>query len=347
MLESTTRRRGPRCQDRRPATRDVQVCWANVGRSAPCHTAILQLVHEQGCDVVCVQEPYTHPGTKTSNHPAFACYAPLDGWNSTDPDAREAERPRVMIYVRKASDLMAQQHRPVHSRDLLWVSVNGYQILNTYRQPTTPAVVDYVTNLTPLPKCLIGGDFNARHDNFEPGADNVNRGGELAQWASYSGMDFIGEVGVSTHAAGHVIDLTFSNIAFARTTVRHDLHCGSDHETSITVIPGRETQPPDQHRLRIPEDELPRFAGLVQAGMTCLPSPWTLDTAAQLDNYASRLAAIFDEAILTVGKSIREGDRTAPWWTPECQETQRYWAALRTDESRRTYHNAVRQAKRA
>jgi len=180
MLETPTRRRGFRRQDRRPATRDIQVCWANTGRSAPCHTAILQLAHEQGCDVVCVQEPYTHSGTKTLNHPAFACYVPLEDWNSTDPDAREAERPWVMKYIRKASGLTAKQHRPVRSRDLLWVSVNGYRILNVYRQPTTPAVVDYMTNLTPSPNCLIGGDFNARHDTFKSGTENTNRGGELA-----------------------------------------------------------------------------------------------------------------------------------------------------------------------
>ncbi|KAG0153125.1 hypothetical protein PDIDSM_4975, partial [Penicillium digitatum] len=73
---------------------------------------------------------------------------------------------------------------------------------------------------------LIGGDFNARNEAFEPGVANANRGGEIAQWSSDSGLDFIGEPGVPTHQAGHVLDLTFSNIPYASTVVREDLATG-------------------------------------------------------------------------------------------------------------------------
>ena len=179
-----------------------------------------------------------------------------------------------MTYVRKGAGLRAQQHRSIHSRDLLWVSVNGYRILNAYRQPTTPEVIDYVTTLTPTANCLVGGDFNAWHDTFEPGVANVHWGGELAQWSNDSGMDFIGEPGVPTHAASHVLDLTFSNITFARTEVREGMNCGSDHETLVTVIPGRGALPLDQFHYRVPEDDLPKFSSLVRNGVATLPSPW-------------------------------------------------------------------------
>ncbi|KAG0155490.1 hypothetical protein PDIDSM_1067 [Penicillium digitatum] len=61
------------------------------------------------------------------------------------------------------------------------------------------------------------------NEAFEPGVANANRGGEIAQWSSDSGLDFIGEPGVPTHQAGHVLDLTFSNIPYASTVVREDL----------------------------------------------------------------------------------------------------------------------------
>jgi len=86
----------------------------------------------------------------------------------------------------------------------------------------------------------LGGDFNTRHDMFEPGVQSAHQGGELARWSSGSGMDFISTPGEPTQRSGHVLDLTFSNIPFAQSTVRPDMHSGSDHET-LTIIPDRGT----------------------------------------------------------------------------------------------------------
>lgn len=56
-------------------------------------------------------------------------------------------------------------------------------------------------------------------------------------------MDYIGEAGVPMHSAGHVINLSFSNIPIARTEVMPDIYSGSDHETLVTTIPGRGSIP--------------------------------------------------------------------------------------------------------
>ena len=77
--------------------------------------------------------------------------------------------------------------------------------------------MDYIVNLTPSLCCLIGGDFNAPHDTFDPGTDNQHYRGELAQWASSSGMSFISKAGNPIQVAGNVLNLTFSNIPFAYT----------------------------------------------------------------------------------------------------------------------------------
>lgn len=260
-----SRHRG--CRHKRPPrTRDLQVCWANVGKNSPHHTTALQVSFAEQIDIVCIQEPWTYPGTKTQNHPGYDCYAPVDSWDQEHPELREAERPRVLTYVRKGAGLRTQQRRSVNSRDLLWIDVNGFAILNAYRSPTHDEVIDYVSHLAPPNNCLIGGDFNVWHDMFEPGVQPIHRGAELANWASASGMDFVGDPGVPTQRAGHVLDLTFSNIPFARTSVRRELHCGSDHETQVTVIPGRGTTQLEQLHFRVPEAALDKLAGLVRNG---------------------------------------------------------------------------------
>src|SRR4051812_19517353 len=125
MLGSQSQSRSTR-HTRQTKNQDLQVYWANVGRGMPHHVTLLQVAYMQGMDVVCVQEPYTAPGTKTQNHASYDCYVPVDSWNSTEEVQREAKRPHVMTYVRKGAGLRTQQQRPMQSRDLLWTDVNGY-----------------------------------------------------------------------------------------------------------------------------------------------------------------------------------------------------------------------------
>ena len=81
---------------------------------------------------------------------------------------------------------------------MLWLNVNGYLILNVYRQPSTDEVIDYVTSLVPLANYVIRGDFNVYHDFFKPRVSNFSRGGELVEWSTNNMMDFIREAGVLT-----------------------------------------------------------------------------------------------------------------------------------------------------
>jgi hypothetical protein len=124
-------------------------------------------------------------------------------------------------------------------------------------------------------------------------------------------MDFIGIPGDPTHRLGHVLDLTFSNIPFARTIVRKDMHSGSDHETQVTTIPTRGHTPLEQYHYRVPEAELARFSGLVEVGIARLPDPLTLSTTAQLDDYTRNLTQVFDSAVKTAGKPNREEGKAA------------------------------------
>lgn len=331
------------------------MCWANVGRSPPAHTALLQLAFEDKADVICVQEPFTCAGSRTSTHPAYQHYSPVATWDqSTD-----SERPRVMTYIRKTNLIKAEQggQGQAESRDLLWVVVNGLHILNAYRQPQTPEVIDYITQMTPPPRCLIGGDFNARHQTFEPGTVSSHRGAELARWASRAGMDFIGQPGQPTHRAGHVLDLTFSNVPFAITAVAEDLQCGSDHFTQITTVPSNPNRNAglEQYRHKVSEAALPKFAGLVEVGLQGMRQLNSNPDTTELEDTITQLTGILTQAMETAGKPDRGEGRAAPWWTDECQQAHRDHIRARknpgtssdsTAAETRAFLTVVRRAKR-
>ena len=84
-----------------------------------------------------------------------------------------------MTYVRKDHRLESEVIFLRINQDLLWVKVNGYLILNAYRQPASTGVLQYITSCTPPPLSIVGGDLNARYLAFEPGTDARNGGIEL------------------------------------------------------------------------------------------------------------------------------------------------------------------------
>ena len=313
---------------------------------------MLEIAYQREIDVLCIQEPATYPGSRTSNHPGYSTHAPIEAWGNAQ--SLEAERPRVMTYVRKDAGLEVRPKQPLQSRDMVWTKVNGYSILNVYRQPKTPTVIDYVTSLSPPSRCIVGGDFNAKHETFEPGIQSLRGGKELAQWALASGMDYIGEAGVATHKAGHVIDLTFSNIPFAKTEVRSDMHCGSDHEALVTLLPGRGQSRQEQLHYRIPEANLPRFAGLVEIGMAQVPNLQNAIHTSQVENCVLAITTVLKDAIRISGKASRSKGRSAPWWTDKCKEMYQRHIYSRKENNRsspsietREFLSTVRQAKRA
>jgi hypothetical protein len=141
-----------------------------------------------------------------------------------------------------------------------------------------------VMQQTPPPLSLVGGDFNVRHSTFEPGSASASGGAELARWAIDNGMDFISELGQATHQVGHILDLTFSNIPFAKTTVYDSLHCRLDHNTLVTTLLARGNAALEQYHYRILEAKLPKFAGLVKLGMQGYANSRTVRDSAQLDS---------------------------------------------------------------
>lgn len=299
--KESKRRRPPR------SSKELRIAWCNTQNAPAPHITLLEVCWNEGIDVVQVQEPWARPDTKTQNHIGFETYAPIDSWTTYD------ERPRVMTYVRKNRNIKAQQRRPAQSREMLWLDVNGYSLLNVYRQPGQDNVIDYVTRLIPPTRCLIGGDWNVWHPEFEPGIGGLNRGADLVQWLHSSGMAFTGVPGQPTHRAGHVLDLVFSNIPFVETTVVESMATGSDHSTLVSTIPGRGYGAPARLRYKVREEDLERFSHLVAAGVASLPEVASVKTPAQLNECVNKLSEVFASATEAVGKPAGDRAHSAPW----------------------------------
>jgi len=137
---------------------------------------------------------------------------------------------------------------------------------------------------------------------FEPGVITAYCGAEIARWSINSGMDFIGTPGGVTQDAGYVLNLIFSNILFASSEVKEDMHNGLDHETQVTTIPRRGYAPLNQFHYRVPESELGKFSGLVKNNVTKLPDVWQLTNPNQINSFVKALIEVFTAAIQIAGK---------------------------------------------
>lgn len=299
--------------------------------------------------MVQVQEPWLGKDTTTQNHPGYQSYAPMDSWTGRD------DGPRVMTYIRKGKRLGVQQTRPFCSRDINCLEVNKYFLLNLYRQPRTDEALDFVLSYPTPPNSIIGGDWNVWHPVFEPGVQGRDRGTDVVNWMTNSGLSYTGVPGQPTQRAGHVLDLVFSDVPFVETAVAEELKSGSDHETLLTVVPGRGTEVRDQYRYRVGEDDIETFVGLVQAGAATLPDVTLVNRTEELDDCVDKLSDVFNSALKGAGKPAYERGHNAGWWTEECAEAHRMYRQAEAGrnieehaftEEHRHFLSVVRKAKR-
>ncbi|RKK75288.1 hypothetical protein BFJ68_g18117, partial [Fusarium oxysporum] len=247
-------------------------------------------------------------------------------WNSNDT------RPRVMTYVRRDPRLLADQIRPFETRDILWITVNGMTIANFYRQNDEKDALNTLLRWPVPERCLVAGDFNARHHSWQTG-QATNRGQEIADWTSENDLNLLNTLDIPTNPHGNTIDLAFTNLPLAETTVEDHLATSSDHFTLSLTFPDIRSTPMQPAKIRVTtEDELKRFVEIVELGATEIP-----DT---LDPCGTRRACV----------------GTPPWWTEECADAAATFRAIRrsyplgfnqdVQMAKRDFHRVVRRAKR-
>ncbi|XP_044720088.1 reverse transcriptase (RNA-dependent DNA polymerase) domain-containing protein [Hirsutella rhossiliensis] len=280
----------------------------NVGKIPPAHDTALALADSERYDIILLQEPWT--GLKdgrclTKTHPAYDTFSPVTDWDGRDT------RPRVMTYVRRSAGLVADQKRP----------------------PDYDAALEILLGWCATDKCLVSGDFNAKHPSWQAGRQE-HRGEDIAFWAMDNRLSLLNAVDVPTNARGSTIDLAFSNIPLA-------------DASSPSTLP--------LCKIRLNSDEeLKRFVELVEAGAAFIPT--TTSTPSELDNFASALVDLLGCAARAAGRPVRKMTHGARWWNEECAKAAANYRAWRrvyplgfdreVQLAKRELHNAVRRAKR-
>ncbi|KAM4067475.1 endonuclease-reverse transcriptase domain-containing protein [Hirsutella rhossiliensis] len=237
-----------------------------------------------------------------------------------------------MTYVRRRPGLMVDQRRPTATRDILWLVVNDITLVNIYRQPSYDEALDILLRWPAPDRCLVAGDFNAKHHSWQAGRIE-GRGEAVAAWATANGLNLLNPADVPTNPHGNTIDLAFSNIALAAAVVEDHLATSSDHFTLNITLPELAVTPPPTGKVRLTSDEeIRRFIEMVENGVAAI-QPSTASPQ-DLDSLALAVTNLLQFAAKAAGRPVRKGARSAPWWTEECvlaaaeYRARRYWRDL-------------------
>ncbi|OAQ61343.1 reverse transcriptase, RNaseH [Purpureocillium lilacinum] len=303
--------RRPRRQHR--DKRQFRVFQANVGKNGPSHDCALALAGAERYEVILLQEPWTQVRDSrclTKTHPAYDTYSPVSTWEDNDT------RPRVMTYIRRGARLLADQQRPAHSRDILWLAVNGVTVVNIYREPQVDTALEILFAWSIPSQCIIAGDFNARHHTWQLGRSH-GHGNSIASWASENDLSLLNPIDTPTNAHGNTIDLAFSNIALAQATVEDHLATSSDHFTLSISLPAlTPAKLPKGKILLATDDELKRYIENVEAGIATIPA--AASTPGDLDLLANAIIDLMQTAARAAGRQSQRRSTGAPWWNEEC-----------------------------
>lgn len=259
-----------------------------------------------------------------------------------------------MTYVRRDPRLLADQIRPSQTRDILWLVINGMTIVNFYRQNDEHDALETLLQWPVPGRCLVAGDFNARHRSWQTGP-TTNHGQEIAAWSSENDLNLLNYLDVPTNPHGNTIDLAFTNMPLAEAIVEDHLATSSDHFTLSLTLPDIRPAPIRPGKVRITtDDELKRFAEIVELGATAIPLESS--TPADLDELASALVNLLMSAAKAAGRPLWRSSRSAPWWTEECVGAAAAFRAVRrlyprgfnqdVQIANRDLHRVVRRAKR-
>ncbi|KAG7418567.1 hypothetical protein Forpi1262_v016463 [Fusarium oxysporum f. sp. raphani] len=213
------------------------------------------------------------------------------------------------------------------TRDILWLTINDLTIVNFYRQNDERDALDTLFQWSVPERCLVAGDFNARHRSWQTG-QTTNRGQEIAGWVSENDLSLLNTLDIPTNPYGNTIDLAFTNLPLAEAIVEDHLATSSDHFTLSLTFPDVRSTPVQPGKIRVTtEDELKRFVEIVELGATGIPL--TDSTPEELDELASSLVSLLTSAAKASGRPARKGGRPAPWWTEECADAAAAFRAIR------------------
>ena len=325
----------------------LRIFQANVGRGGAAHDIALNLASEEGAEVIAIQEPWTMADLErriTKTHPSYTTFAPETTWSS---------RPRVMLYVRRGTDLQTTQPHAPTSPDVASVRLCGprtppLEIWNVYNAPSgairAGEGLQAILRQSPANNSIVLGDFNIRHREWDQMTSAApGSGDELIDWATRFNLRIANPMDSPTHARGSTLDLVFSNNLNTLTTVSAELHTTSDHETLLTVVNGCLPGPPPPGRLRHKARDKDKFRALLQHATSTAFS----DVQAE----AQALVEAISTALEGSTPRSRESAKAAAWWTEGVRQARLAYrtaqAQGRSDYEKKEFRRAIRIAKRS
>ena len=273
-------------------------------------------------------------------------------------------RPRVAAYVHKRLSRWRPAFRRdlVDHRDILIVSLfpqsGPVHMVNVYSDDKATAL-SYLEGITGhLPLCrFMGGDFNIRSADWDPGFDSVPRTASRLEDVAFDlglARSFPAVPG-PTHfprdptKSRTVIDLVFVPFDLAGAlphSILGDQVRPSDHAPLTLELPLLPEDPGASKRFieRASEEEQ-AFLEAITKGCSALVPPHP-DHEGEVDRVAEAIGAVFAQAWDTHSKSKRISFRSKPWWNEACSQAKALFQQTGSDEDHAAFRRCTRAARR-
>ena len=227
--------------------------------------------------------------------------------------------------------------------------------MNIYQRPSYDAALKTLLRWPVPPRCLVAGDFNARHPTWQTGRTK-GRGEAIAAWATENRLALLNKTDVLTNPHGNTIDLAFTNVDLAEATIEDHLATSSDHFTLSICLPRMQCAPARPSWVRLTSDgEVERFIEVVGAAIRRIAAD--ISTPEEIDTLAADLVIILQQAAQAAGHSTHRTPMRGALWLTDVYTTaaSKYRSVRRmyplgfyreVQVARRAFQRIVRQEKR-
>lgn len=228
-------------------TGQIKMLQCNLNRSIQATENALQLGVELNIDIIAVQEPWLPSRQGESNYEDVQSIRHMS-YSQIFPCSSDYNlRPRTMFYISRGMEKSTKKDEE-HSKDpdLLTVIISGLgynlSIVNIYNQKNqgfenNSMTIDRIKdNLSLSPYCIVVGDFNEHHPDWDPYHPKSTNADTLETWIQEQGLSIMNIIGKGTFFRSgmkcpSVIDLTLAT-KLSENLIEdwQTLNTGSDHD---------------------------------------------------------------------------------------------------------------------
>ena len=354
-----------------PAATRIRMVQHNCAKSAPILDGCLQSA-VRTADIILIQEPRiaSDPAFQGS-HPAFDMFI---------PPTRSGVKPRVMAFVSKSNPYLKVGPRPDLCNDpdvqILEVStpaIAPFFIINIYNERRPQAGWTLERSLSQFnipPRTILGGDFNAHHEHWNPGMPGTQRNNHqpVLDLIENNDLELLNHPGTETRTGRRnmnksVIDLTFCTPALRTNMVNwctdESSATGSDHAYIRFDMVSKEAFSPEVSataRYNWKKADWDKFTlSLNNLAERTLPR-WNIlmKTQSEDNEYLETAAIYLRDMILEAAEDalplMKPSAMSKRWWNSDIDEARttmrrklRQWKRTRTEDVHGPYRQARNQ----